>query len=241
MNIYDIAELAGVSIATVSRALSDSVEINPETKNRILKLMKGLNYHPNVSARRLTKKTTETIAVYFWKSEIPPNATRWSRIGEIFEGIQKAATEDFEYETIFQVPYRDIKEDTYIKLYNQKRVDGAIVVFPYIDDPYCFETQMRMSFIETGEVDEDLYLRNIMEVMARKGISTNNGRRISSREADLLAHHYARIISHDHIVGFKDYMVFCKRMLVGISNSDMFESYLAREKLPSVDECLSQI
>ena len=49
--IYDLAEAAGVSIATVSRALNDHYAVSEETKTRILKLAEEMDYRPNARAR----------------------------------------------------------------------------------------------------------------------------------------------------------------------------------------------
>lgn len=51
--IKDIAQKAGVSIGTVDRVLHDRGMVNPETKARILQVMKELDYHPNHAAQGL--------------------------------------------------------------------------------------------------------------------------------------------------------------------------------------------
>ena len=51
MNIYDIAELAGVSIATVSRVVNDSPRVSEKTKQRVRAIMEENGYTPNVFAR----------------------------------------------------------------------------------------------------------------------------------------------------------------------------------------------
>ncbi len=54
--IYDLAEAAGVSIATVSRALNDHFAVSEETKERILKLAEEMDYRPNARARSFAKQ-----------------------------------------------------------------------------------------------------------------------------------------------------------------------------------------
>ena len=51
MNIYDIAKEAGVSPATVSRVLNNHKNVKEETRNKILEVIKGKNYSPNMVAR----------------------------------------------------------------------------------------------------------------------------------------------------------------------------------------------
>ena len=57
VTLKDVAKVAGVSYATVSRALSGSPEISEETRRRILKLCKEMGYTPNSVARSMVART----------------------------------------------------------------------------------------------------------------------------------------------------------------------------------------
>lgn len=62
--IYDIAKICNVSTATVSRVLNDSDHpVHPNTKSKILKAAKELNYRPNSIAKSLASGRTQTIAL----------------------------------------------------------------------------------------------------------------------------------------------------------------------------------
>ena len=63
MNIYDIAELAGVSIATVSRVVNNSPKVSEKTKERVLKIIEIAGYTPNVFAQGLGLNTMHTIGI----------------------------------------------------------------------------------------------------------------------------------------------------------------------------------
>ena len=61
--IKDVAALAGVSAATVSRALDDRPEISSETKDRVRSACAQLGYVPNAAARGLAGHATHTIGL----------------------------------------------------------------------------------------------------------------------------------------------------------------------------------
>ncbi len=65
VTIKQIAAEAGVSIATVSRALKTNPKANPITREKILKIAQKLNYHPNTLAKGLRQKKTGTIGIIF--------------------------------------------------------------------------------------------------------------------------------------------------------------------------------
>jgi len=60
--IYDVAKKAGVGIGTVSRAINDSPRITSETKEKVLKAIRDLNYQPHAMAQSLARKKTNMIA-----------------------------------------------------------------------------------------------------------------------------------------------------------------------------------
>lgn len=65
VTIQDIANKSGVTISTVSRALSDSPKISAKTKERIKKIAQDMGYTPNFAARNLTQSESNTVGVVF--------------------------------------------------------------------------------------------------------------------------------------------------------------------------------
>lgn len=61
--IYDIAERADVSTATVSRVFNDESGVSEETRQRVLETADALNYRPHASAQNLARDRTNQIAV----------------------------------------------------------------------------------------------------------------------------------------------------------------------------------
>ncbi len=84
ITIYEVAEKAGVSLATVSRVLNNSPKVRPATKERIEKVIKELGYQPNLIARGLASRKSNTIAVLV-------NDMAKSSVGEITNGIVDVA------------------------------------------------------------------------------------------------------------------------------------------------------
>lgn len=62
-NIRDVANHARVSPSTVSRVLSGNAFVEPETKNRVLRAIKDLNYRPNLAARSLKQGNSKLIGL----------------------------------------------------------------------------------------------------------------------------------------------------------------------------------
>ncbi len=63
MSIKGLAKLAGVSVATVTRALQDRPDVGKETKRRIRELAEQHNYRPNILARSLVTSRTQTVGI----------------------------------------------------------------------------------------------------------------------------------------------------------------------------------
>lgn len=63
MNIYDIAKLANVSIATVSRVVNNSPKVSQRTKEKVLAVMKENEYTPNAFARGLGLGSMKTVGI----------------------------------------------------------------------------------------------------------------------------------------------------------------------------------
>lgn len=64
-SIKDIAQKAGVSISTVSRALNNYHDVNEQTREKIMKLASEMNYFANAMAKGLVQKRSYTIGLFF--------------------------------------------------------------------------------------------------------------------------------------------------------------------------------
>jgi len=69
VTLQDVAALAGVSIKTVSRVVNNQGEITEATRQRVQAAIDELGYRPNVLARSLVNRRTDTLAVVAWGIE----------------------------------------------------------------------------------------------------------------------------------------------------------------------------
>ncbi len=126
IQMADIARLAGVSTATVSRALNGSPLINEETRLRIMELARSLNYTINLGAQNLRKGDSSTIGVV-----IPFNAANKQNITDPFFlsilGSLADALTDKQYDLLLSRVDAD-HLDRISALYDSGRVGGIVVV-----------------------------------------------------------------------------------------------------------------
>lgn len=118
--IKDIAEALGISIATVSRALTDSYEVNPKTREKVLMAAKEMNYKPNVHARNLQKSKNYMIGVV-----VPEFITFF--FPEIIIGIQEIFNPMGYQVLICQSNESSSLERRNIEMLEQQMVEGIIV------------------------------------------------------------------------------------------------------------------
>lgn len=85
VTIKDIAQAAGVSFSTVSKALRDSPLVTPETKRRIIAIAREMGYQPNIAARRLVSKRSGAVGVVWPSIERTALSTLITRVGERLE------------------------------------------------------------------------------------------------------------------------------------------------------------
>lgn len=118
--IKDIAKVLGVSIATVSRALHDSHEIHPLTREKVLAKAKELRYKPNIQARNLLKRRSNMIGVV-----VPEFITFF--FPEIIIGIQEVVNKLGYQVLISQSNESSSLEAKNVEMLEESMVEGLIV------------------------------------------------------------------------------------------------------------------
>ena len=136
--IRDVALRAGVSLATVSRALNGSPLVNEGTKRRIVEVAEELDFAPSLSARRLSLGKTQTITVLVSFLTRPQAAER-------LRGID-AALADSEFDlVIYNVETVEKRNQYFLTLPLRQRTDGLLVVSLPPPDEVCSAPAARIS------------------------------------------------------------------------------------------------
>ena len=118
--IKDVAKQAGVSVATVSRVMAGHAGVNDATRQRVLDAIQVLGYRPDLAARRLRSRRTDTIGLIVSDIRNP-----------FFTEISRAV-EDVAYQHRMRVILCNADEDPekealYLDLMRDENVSGVIL------------------------------------------------------------------------------------------------------------------
>ena len=121
MNIYDVSQKAGVSIATVSRVLNGNPNVSENTRQKVLNVMRDIGYTPNVFARGLGLNTMHTIGIMCADSSDPFLA---NAVYYLEQNLRKNGYDSF----LCCTGYDLVNKQKYLQLLLSKRVDAIILV-----------------------------------------------------------------------------------------------------------------
>lgn len=121
MNIYDVSEKAGVSIATVSRVINNSENVSEKNRKKVLSVMEELGYTPNVFARGLNLNTMKTIGIMCSDSSDPYLA---NAVYYLEQELRHSGYDSF----LCCTGYELATKQNYFRLLLSKRVDAMILV-----------------------------------------------------------------------------------------------------------------
>ncbi|WP_026486896.1 LacI family DNA-binding transcriptional regulator [Caldanaerobius polysaccharolyticus] len=127
--IDDVARLAGVSIATVSRVFNNSPLASDSAREKVLKAAKELGYEPSMLARSLAMKKTNTIGL------IVPDISN-PFYAEVVRGIEDICN-IYNYNiTLCNADNKRDKELQYIEMLKNRWVDGIIFHCDYFSEEH---------------------------------------------------------------------------------------------------------
>ena len=125
-NMTDVAKLANVSTATVSRVIQNPETVKEKTRVKVLQAIEELNYRPNILARYFRRTETKTILVMV--PSIMNNV-----FPQMIAGIDLVANQAG-YKVLLGNTYQEPeKAYSYIEELKQKQVDGMILLTTRLD------------------------------------------------------------------------------------------------------------
>jgi LacI family transcriptional regulator len=123
--IKEVAQHAGVSIATVSRVLNNVGPVDERTRERVRESARQLRYVPNAMGRSLSRRKTEAIGLLL------PDL-----FGEFFSEVLRGSDQTAQhsnYHLVVSSSHNNKKEIRAALTMMRGRVDGLVVMSPHID------------------------------------------------------------------------------------------------------------
>lgn len=134
VTIYDVAREAGVSMATVSRVVNGNTNVKPVTRDKVMEVIKRLDYHPNAVARGLASKKTRSVGVLI------PDITNTYYAG-LAQGINDIASM-YKYNIVLATS-ESMEESRRGVLSNilSRQVDGLVYIGETVDERIATEVR----------------------------------------------------------------------------------------------------
>ena len=153
-SMRQVAELAGVSVATVSNLLSNNkrsnIRVSEKTRERVLKVLQQVRYEPNIHAKRLFSKQSKVLNLVFPPSEkrLPEKASLDYNLAGIIQGVTSAASE-LGYQVILNSTGENFFTNSqHLQLYRSRAVDGFLVLGVGYEDLFIAEmAQEKIPFV----------------------------------------------------------------------------------------------
>ncbi|KJV08754.1 hypothetical protein VZ95_15745 [Elstera litoralis] len=123
--IADVARLAGVSVATVSRALATPDVVSEATRERVLAAVREIGYTPNIAARNLRARKSMMVLV------VVPDISN-SFFADVLRGIDEALVAENYGLIIANLGQRPEQEARYVNLALAGQVDGVLLLCGHI-------------------------------------------------------------------------------------------------------------
>ena len=160
MNIYDIAELSGVSIATVSRVVNDSPKVSEKTKMKVRAVMEANNYTPNVFARGLGLNSMKTVGI------VCPDVSDDYMAGSV--AYLEKRLRSYGYDCILYCSgYEYEDKAAAVHLILQKRIDAL-----FLYDSNSYSTMEKMRGYEDALRDNGLSVTEEQKIFVQNKILT---------------------------------------------------------------------
>ncbi|MCB9450800.1 MAG: LacI family DNA-binding transcriptional regulator [Anaerolineaceae bacterium] len=170
VTLKEIAEKAGFSVTTVSRALGGFSDVNEKTRQYIMQIADELGYQPNLIARQLRSQRTYTIGLII---PAAPQSIEDDFFSILIRGVTHTAARR-QYDVLVSAQLPEANEmDAYYRIVGGNRVDGMILARTYHDDPrIAYLRSLNHPFVVSGRAAPDQVTDfPYIDVDSRLGIS----------------------------------------------------------------------
>ncbi len=151
VTLKDIAAAVGKSVAAVSRALNNYDDISEETREEVKRVAREMGYTPNLMARRLQKRTTDTLG-FVLPVLSPRDADPY--FSELVAGVANQAAE-YGFDLLVSTCTPGPKEEYAYQRLISGRVDGMVVARPRLDDSrVALLLKKRNPFVVIGNIEQ---------------------------------------------------------------------------------------
>jgi LacI family transcriptional regulator len=158
ITIKDVAREANLSISTISRVVNNEKFVSPKSKEKVEEAIKKLNYHPELTARNLRLRYTNTIGI------IIPNIADYF-FANIVLAVQKFFMRKGKEVILFNTSNDEKIEEKAIGLAASKRVEGIILI-TICKNEKIIESIMESYQIPIIVIDNKLNIKNVDQVLS---------------------------------------------------------------------------
>ncbi len=160
ITIKDVAKICGVGVSTVSRALNNHPDINPETKQKIMQVIVDNNYIPNNSAINLKRSESNTIAVLIKGIDNP-----------FFQGMFKVFESELNKQSysfiLHRVQQNQDEVSVALELVKEKKLKGIIFLGGEVSQNNAALNQLEIPYVlctVTPVIDSPEIIQNCISI-----------------------------------------------------------------------------
>lgn len=147
-SVREIAKLAGTSASTVSRVLNNrntKIPIAEETRRAVLDASRRLKYQPNIHAKRLFARRSNSIAVMVPpRGGVLPGAASYAdpNLARTLGGMLEVATDAEQHLIVMASDMRAIKRREHLNLFRNRSIDGMLI-WGAVEEDWSYINELR--------------------------------------------------------------------------------------------------
>jgi len=215
VNIRKIAELANVSVATVSRVLhpDEQKRVSPELRTRIMRLCEQYHYYPNMHTVRMFSRRANTVALlapaecmykFIYSGGLDHN------LAGVICGAEMGLAEQSLYLSLVAITEKFVEDKEYLKLCRGKLVDGIMIWGWYPEQKFL----------------EELLAENLPTVMIASAAPVHSPPRLEYQDFEGMQEIARYVLSRGH-----------RRIAIA---TPLLTSYAGQERLRGIDSMLAE-